>query len=292
MKWLFFKLAFLYPRIYAFFCYYRKKGQRREFEEKVRLFFNETDPAKIKRVVRGIFELRGGRKIQRYVIPRIDSCFVKSFVKIDRLDLLDRALEERRGVVLISGHIGNPHIGFNILRMLGYGITIVKGGSPRAQRFPKWRYFDPYEYTIFTHDTFLGKPSKERILEVLRSGGMMYNVVDGMVGSRRVDVPFLGRTMSLPTGMLHIAYQVRAVVLPFIHLYQRGRIRLIFHEPIDGSWSQGVGDVKRIVAEMARLLESYFRSYPEECMGLYGYTVLDHFYRSHKKEDGPPESEQ
>ena len=40
MKWLIFKVVFIYPRIYSFFHYYRKKESRKEFEDKAALFYS------------------------------------------------------------------------------------------------------------------------------------------------------------------------------------------------------------------------------------------------------------
>ena len=284
MKSLFFRLAFLYPRLYAFFAYHRKKAQRLEFEEKVRLFFDETDPRRVKRIVHGIFEVRGGRKMQRYVIPRIDKKCVERFVTIEGLPHLDQALKEERGVLLMAGHIGNPHIGFNVLRVLGYGVTIVKGGRPRKHRWSWLRYADPDEYTIFTHDTSLSRSSRDRILEKLQSGGIMYYSADATIGKRKIEIPFLGHVMRFPTGTLHLASEAKAIVLPFMHLFRRGKIRLVFSERLDRGWIDGEAGVDRILNDYILFLESYVRQYPEEYMGMYGQTVLNECYFSLKRQ--------
>ncbi len=283
MKWFFFKLAFLYPRVYAFFCYYRKTEHRREYEEKIKLFYNkDMDQKGIRRIVRGIFELRGLRKTQRYLIPLMDNRFIQQFVTIEGLDILDRALTKKKGVILMAAHIGNFHIGFNILRALGYEINFFKGGNPKKTGFKKFRYIDPVEYTIFAHNAPLSNAAKERILEILRSGRIIYYTGDAEGGRKKAEVSFLGRTINFPTGMLHFALQATAIVVPFIHLHRRGKIKLIFKEPIDGDWKQGEKDYKRIIGEFAKLLESYILAYPEEYMGIYGPTVLSNYYRSSK----------
>ncbi len=285
MKLLLFKLAFLYPRIYAFFCYYRKKAHKREYEEKVNLFYSNTamDPKVIRRIVKGIFELRGARKIQRYLIPLMDNRFMRRFVTIEGLDILERALTRRRGIILMSAHIGNFHIGFNILRALGYEINFFKGGNPKKQRSRKLRYVDPTEYTILTRNAPLSNTAKNRILEILRSGRIIHYTADAEGGRRKVGVSMLGRRMHFSTGMLHFALQADAAVLPFFHLYRRGKIKLIFKEPIDDDWRQGEKDYQRIMEEFAKLLESYILAYPEEYMGIYGPTVLNYYYRSSKE---------
>jgi lauroyl/myristoyl acyltransferase len=152
-------------------------------------------------------------------------------VTIEGLSLLDHALQQGRGILMIAGHIGNPHIGLNIVRVLGYDLTIIKGGRTKIPRFPKIRYSDPLEYTIFTEDASLSKTAKERALEILRSPGrILYYSGDAMEGKRKVEVPFLGRRMAFATGTLHLARQTNAIILPFIHLYRHGKIELIFKD--------------------------------------------------------------
>jgi lauroyl/myristoyl acyltransferase len=283
LKEIFYKIAFLYPRLYAFFCYYRKKEQRREFEEKVRLFCPESQaPDRIQRIVRGIFELRGSRKLQRYLIPQMGDQFIKVFVTTEGLEYLDQALKEGRGILLMAPHIGNPHIGICVLRLMGYEITIIKGGKPRKPKFPKIRYSDPHAYTVFTEDTSLSKTSKERIFDILKSGRILYYSGDASLGKRNVEVSFLGKPMLFPTGTLHLAREANAIVFPFIHLYRRGKIQLILKERMDEGWIHGEGGYRRIIEAFATLLESYIHKYPEEYMGFYGDTVVNHYYRSHR----------
>jgi len=290
VKRLFFKLAFLYPRIYAFFCYYRKKEQRAEFEEKVKLFFDpKADPKKIKSTVRGIFEIRGSRKMQRYLLPRIDKTFVRQFVTIEGIHHLDQALQQGRGILMIAGHIGNPHIGFNILRALGYDLTIIKGGKTKIPRFPKFRYSDPLEFTIFTEATSFSKPARERALEILRSPGrILYYSGDAIEGKRKVEIPFLGHTMQFATGTLYFAAQANAIVLPIIHLYRHGKIYVGLSQPLDCHWENGPDDCKRILEDFSKLLEKYIIPHPEEYMGMYGHTVLNDCYKAYKRKPVEP----
>jgi KDO2-lipid IV(A) lauroyltransferase len=282
MKWLFFKLAFFYPRIYAFFCNLRKKDHKREYEEKVKLFYStDSDPKKTRKIVRGIFEMRGSRKVERYIIPFLDQHFIRWFVTVEGLDILDHALTTKKGVILMSAHMGNFYFGFTILRKLGYEITLLRGGSPKKTRSTKFRYVDPPEHTIFTHNTPLADAAKERISAILGSGGIIYYTPDSVGGRKKVEVSLLGKTMDFPTGVLFFASQTNAVILPFIHLYWRGNIRLIIHKPIDGDWKDGE-NYQRIMQEFAKILESYILVYPEQYMGIYGPNVLNSYYRSYK----------
>lgn len=281
MKWILFKLAFFYPRIYAILSYHRKREKRKEFEDKVLFFYpKENHPRRVKEIVRGIFELRGVRKVMRYLIPLMDDHYINRFVKVEGLRYLDQALKEKRGVLLMAGHIGIPHLAFNALRVMGYDIILLSGVTPKTPRHPKIRYYDTPDRTIFTNDLSLSEIYKKRILETLRSGKIIYYDGDAGEGRKKEKVFFLGREMDFPTGMIYFARQAKAAIIPFIHLYKKGEIRLIFKEPIDHDWAEGEQAYKQIVAEFAKILESYILKYPEQYMGIYGPTVMEHYYKS------------
>ena len=251
------------------------------------IFFyrKEKDPRGVKKIVKGVFELRGVRKVMRYLIPRMDTSYIKRFVKAEGLHHLDEILKEGRGVVLIAGHIGIPHLSFNALRVMGYDLILLSGVTPKDPRHPKIRYYDTQDNTIFVHDPALSETYKKRILETLQGGKLIYYDGDAGGGQTKEQVSFLGREMGFPTGMVHLAHQAKAAIIPFIHLYQRGKVTLIIKEPIDGHWRNGERDYKRIMAEFAKLLESYILTYPEQYMGIYGPTVLAYYYRDQVKDE-------
>jgi len=282
LKSLFLKLAFLYARIYGFLSYHRKKERREEIAGKLAFFLGgQWNPGRRQKAVLHIFELRGARKIQRYVIPWMDAGFIREFVEVDGLDHVDRVLRSRRGIVLMTAHFGNPHMGFNALRAMGYDLAVIKGGLPREFKRRRFRYIDGIQNTIFVGDPSHAQQYKERILETLRSGKIITHYGDAKEGRLKEKVLFFGREMAFPTGMIHLAHQSDAAVIPFIHLYRRGRITLIFKEPIDRGWKDGEEEYRRIVSEFAKTLETYILRYPEQYLGIYGPTVLSEYFRVH-----------
>ena len=291
MKCLFFKLAFIYCRFYGYFCYWRKKGRRKEMEEKFRFFLQERiSPERLQEVVRHIFELRGTRKVMGYLIPLLDAHVIKKFFKIEGLDHLDRALKQGRGVVLMAGHWGSAHLAFCALRVLGYDLTLVKGGTPKDERRRPYRYSETSDDTIFIYDSALAASYKARILDTLRQGRIIEYYADTREGRIKEKALFLGREIDFPTGMIHLAHQTRGALIPFVHLYHRGTITMIFNPSIDHGWEKEESEYGRIVADYARLLEIYFVSSPEQYMGMYGPTVLAEYFQVHGQRTLPEEA--
>lgn len=282
MKLFLLRPAFLYPRIYAFFCYYRKKERRKEIEEILHFCNENWDRERIKAIAMGIFERRGLKKLNRRMIPLFDTHFIERFARVEGLDHLHQALEEGRGVVLMSGHFGNPHLSINALRVMGYDVRVLKGGKLRRAKASRFKYYETWENTVFLHDPSLSNADKKRrILDILRSGGILYQMADAAEGRKKEFASFLGKEMGFSTGLIHLVHQAKAALVPLFHFYEKGRLRLIFEERIDDHWKDGERAYGRIVGRYAKLLESHVLTHPEQYIGIYGPTVLKDYYRSH-----------
>lgn len=283
MKWLLLRPAFLYPRVYAFFCYYRKKRRRKEIEEALLLCNRGWDREKIKAITLGIFERRGLKKLNRRLIPLFDGPFIEEFTRTEGFHHLDHALKEGKGVVLMAGHFGNPHLSINAMRVMGYNVKVLKGGRLRKARSSRFEYYESWENTFFLHDPSVSDADKKkRVLDFLQSNGILYQMADAAEGRRKEYVAFLGREMGFPTGLIHLARQAKAALIPLLHYYEKGRLRLILKERIDDHWEGGEEGYKKIVADYAKLLESSILSHPEQYIGVYGPTVLNEYYRSQR----------
>jgi lauroyl/myristoyl acyltransferase len=292
LKWLVFKLAFFCAKGYGYFCYYRKRRRRKEIEDKFTFFLGERfNLLNRQKVVRHIFELRGTRKVMHYLIPLLDKRMIERFFKLEGVHHLNLVLKGGRGVVLMAGHLGNPHLAFCGLRSMGYPLILIKGGSPRQVKPSKLRYRETLEDTIFIHDRELAADYKERILETLRSGKIIHYYGDTSVGRKREKVPFLGREMDFATGMVRLAHKAKAAIIPCIHLYHQGKITIILKGSIEHDWEKGEGEYKRIISEFARLLETHILEAPEQYMGVYGPTVMSEYFHSQANERKPSQGE-
>jgi lauroyl/myristoyl acyltransferase len=218
----------------------------------------------------------------------MDKKFVNKFVDIEGLHYLDQALKSGKGIILMTGHLGIPHLGFVVLRVLGYNVTVLKGGgAPRGSKHSKYKYYDTEDKTIFLHDPSPSKTYKKRILDTLQSGGTIHHSADAAEGKSTEEITCLGVKMKFPTGILYYAHQAEAVIVPFFPFYRRGKISIVFKEPIDNHWAQGKAEYNAILTKYAKILEYYILKYPEQYLGIYGPTVLSHYYRDHHKEPLP-----
>lgn len=229
-----------------------------------------TSPAEIDTLTRRFFEYQRLRSVLLAVAPRLDSEESARLLRIEGLDHLDAALERERGVVLLGSHL-NSLVMFNAIVMLrarGYDVVVAlpEPGDPWApstlgrmlnRRLGTKPMFD---LTGAFHAQFNIRP----IVRQLASNAIIVQPGDGLHSVRFVDVDFLGRQVSFPTGMAGVAQLTGAVIVP---AFQVGappdRLRLVLEEPQTVERGENAEQALRdAVADYAKRLEHHVLENP------------------------------
>ena len=177
-----------------------------------------------------------------------------------------------KGVLLLTGHLGNWEIGGLMLAQVRQPIHVVLvpdrfSGVERVRKNMHARAGVteiPVDRTIAS------------TLSVLRA--LKDNAVVAMQGDRDFDntgvaVPFFGREAYFPRGPLRVAMATGAVVLPsFIVRVPDGRYRAIIEEPlvIDNEGSRDEA-LRRNLSRYVEVLERYVRQYPDQWYCFYPF---------------------
>lgn len=187
-----------------------------------------------------------------------------SSVAVQGEEHLRRALEQGRGVIALSAHLGNFTMIGARLAAAGYPFSVVVK-QPKDQRFA--RLIDHYRAMVGIQ-TISAKPRREaarQILKVLRRNGVILVIADEFK-SGGVEVEFLGRTAPAPRGPATLALRTGAAVLPtFLTRDHEDRLTLRIGEEIG---LIKTGDLQQDVAANASLfashLEAMVRRYPDQ----------------------------
>ena len=140
---------------------------------------------------------------------RLGSEFVKKHVLMEGMEGVAKAVEEGKGVILVTGHIGNWELGSLILSELGYRVTSVA-------------LFEKNERV----SRLLNRHRAQRGVEILPAGGFLrgcYRALrDGrivaLLGDRDVtgggiEVDFFGQPVSLPQGPARLSVRTGAPII-------------------------------------------------------------------------------
>jgi predicted LPLAT superfamily acyltransferase len=192
-------------------------------------------------------------------------------VAIEGLPLVDRAMREGRGCVLLGSHLGSFDLMMLAHRAMdGRPVSVMMRLDPRA-RLRRIAGIDETGPNLIQ----LGRPdSYLRAHDALGRGeivGILADRVDG--AGACLAAPFLGRSAAMPVAPHVLAARGEAAVLMCFGLYEGGnryRIEFVEFGPALARSSRGDA-LQPAVARYATLLEQYARRYPLNWFNFYPY---------------------
>ena len=193
---------------------------------------------------------------------KLDEQFIKDNVNIKNIEVLDRVLQEGKGAILVTAHIGNWELGGMVLSLLGYplvGIALPHKERPVNDLFNHQR--ERQGITIIQTSSAI-----RRSLEVLRENKVIALVADRDFSNNGLEIEFLNRKALLPKGP--VVLMVRE---------DDDRFTLVFYEPIypNGPVSGEIdpliilGTIKKYI----NLIEDKIKQYPTQWLMFRKYWI-------------------
>ena len=243
---------------------YKPFGIRRAVvERQVAAAFPGLAGSEVARIARASYASLGRTTIETALLPTYSREQVLDLVEeVTRWDLVERALEQGRGVMFVTGHLGNWELGGSYVAARGVPLEAVA----RRMENPLFdRYLTETRRRIgmtVIHDA----DAVRRVPRALREQhGVAFLVDQGAVGLASTWVPFFGRYAKTPRGPAVFALRLRAPLLFACALRQpSGRFVLHFEEVKVEQTGTLDADVDRIVASYTSTLERWVRRAPEQ----------------------------
>ena len=191
-------------------------------------------------------------------------------VDLHGAELVAKALERRKGLLLLGSHLGS----FEIVRAIGvtqpWLVVNVVMHEANAGKIMAWLR----EVAPDRAPNVIAPGRAETMLRI--RDALARNEVVAMLGDRPIGrspthaVPFLGAKAEFPTGPLRIARALDVPVLTFFGLCRGPRRYELRFEPLDIA-GDARGAIERQVEAYAARLESYARSAPYNWFNFYPY---------------------
>lgn len=240
---------------------------RRLTLEHLEMALPELDRDGRERVVRGMFRSLARSVVEVLLLDDV-AARLTSFVEAEGLEVMDEALSHGRGVIAITGHIGNWELLAAFFGLRGYPVTViatpVKGARLNAENIAVRR-------GVSVETVMRDGPGASReILRTLKRGRILAILMDQDTRGQGVVVPFFGRSARTPVGPALLALRTGArVVGVFIHRLPDGRHRVVVR-PADLPAPPGDDRHARdrwlvdATARLTSLIEGEVRARPEE----------------------------
>jgi Kdo2-lipid IVA lauroyltransferase/acyltransferase len=243
---------------------YRPLGIRRAVvERQVAAAFPGLTEPEVTRIARASYASLGRTTIETALLPTYSREQVLELVeRTEGWDLVENALAQGRGLMVVAGHLGNWELGGSYTAARGVPLEVVT----RRMENP---LFDAYLTETRRRIGMTVIPDADAVRRVPRAmredHAIAFLVDQGAVGLASTWVPFFGRYAKTPRGPAVFALRLKTPLL-FACALRQPNGRFVLHvEPVPVETTGTLdADVDRIVASYTSTLERWVRRAPEQ----------------------------
>lgn len=197
--------------------------------------------------------------------------FERFELTIENQHLVDEALQQGRGCVLLGSHLGSFDLMMLAMREMDpRSLSILMHVDPQARARRIAGVDDVSGLDVIP----LGTPNSFlRAFDVLQGGGIVAILADRVDGSASLPTTFLGRQVEMSIAPHVLAARSAAPTLVCFGLYEGGnRYRIVFLDDYEVASERARGsDFQPVVNRYTRVLEDYTRNYPQNWFNFYPF---------------------
>lgn len=219
------------------------------------------DP-RLAKTARQVFVNAGKNVADLMLMPRLNRSNIDRLVRIKGGHHMERALAQGRGLIAITGHIGNWELLAASMAIRGYPVNAVTRQvyDPRLDRI-----LNDLRKNANVRGISRDAEVKEMI-RVLRRGEVLGVLMDQDTKVRGVFVPFFGRTAHTPAGPVVLAMKTGAPIVPMAIHRQPDETYLITVAPpvVLVRTENRERDIQTNTAACTAALERFIRMHPAQ----------------------------
>lgn len=243
---------------------YKPFGIRRGVvERQIAAAFPDLTENEVQSLARRSYDSLGRTSIETATLPGSSVQEIRDrFEAVEGWHYVEEALQQQRGIILVTGHLGNWELGGAYFAARGVPIDVVARGMANPV-FEK--YVNDTRHQIgmeVIHD----RDAVRRTPRSLRDNRAVAFVADhDALGLASTFVPFFGRPAKTPRGPAVFALRFDAPVL-FVAIVRATSGKYNMHiEPVNvARTGNREADIDAIVLAFTQLLEQYVRRFPSQ----------------------------
>ena len=243
---------------------YKPLGVRRKVvERQIAAAFPGLDETEVLRIARESYAHLGRTTIETALLGTLPSNAVLGlFEGADNWACVERAMAAGKGLIFVTGHLGNWELGGAYLAARGVGLDVVV----RNQENPLFDAYLNRTRERIGMTVVRDSEAVKRTPRSLKAGRAIAFLSDqGVLGLASTFVPFFGRPAKTPRGPAVFALRLKVPVVFGTALRQpSGRYRISFEPVTVQDTGNRERDVDAVVAEYTKTLERWVRKAPEQ----------------------------
>ena len=260
------RLSLTFPRS---FCYYIASlladlkfifspRDRKEITYNLRPLIKKKS---LRREVRQVFRNFALYLVDFFRFSQLDRRFIDRYVEIKGREHLLKAKNKKKGVIILTAHLGNYELGGAVASLIGYKIYAI--ALPHKDK--RINSFFNYQRNLCGVKVVSTGVSIKKCIQLLRNNEMVAFLGDKDFTSKGMKVELCGKEAFLPRGPAYFSLKTGACILPSFFIRENQRYyRLIFEQPIFPTGERGAKEEQEIIEEYKKVLEKYILKYPTQ----------------------------
>ena len=268
-----FKLIYVFGNLNGFFACGLLRAKRKIMKkELLNIFKGDIALTDVRKILMKSFTMISKEKIEVLLFPRLNQKMIRRICLYDGLEILDKALKENKGAILLTAHFGNNRFIMPALGFLGYEVNQI-GAPPTV-----WKELEnnvspmkaralelelKSERSLPARFIYYDKFMREAF-QCLSRNEVLVIAADSVGKGKKIAVDFLHRTAHFSPGPFNLARKTGASILPVFVIRNHDNTQTIkFEKSLSLSNSKDIQkDNKSNLRRFIQLLEHYVMKYP------------------------------
>jgi KDO2-lipid IV(A) lauroyltransferase len=231
-------------------------------------FGKEKGQREIKKLALTVFENVGKNVADAVRLKNMKWEKIEKITKIEGLEYFDEAYKMGKGVIALTGHIGNFELLGAYFSLKGYKLSVIGR-----------ELYDPRLDALLVKnrgsvglENIPSSASVKQVIKALRSGRTLGVLADQDSSKvRGVFVNFFERPARTPVGPALLAYKIQSPIVPMAIIREKDdKYRILVKKPIELAFSgDKEKDIIETTQEYTKVLESIIREYPSQWLWMH-----------------------
>lgn len=230
--------------------------------ENLKAIFPQKPEREIRRIRIGMFRNFAKYLVDFFRFEKIDKAYIEKKIRIENMHYFDTALSKRKGVIVLTAHLGNWELGGIVIALLGYPFwaVVLPHKDKRVDNF-----FNFQRQRKGVGVIPLGKAVRTS-LGLLKDNKLLALVGDRDFTEKGVVLDFFGKPALFPIGPAAFSLKTGALIVPgFMIRNSDDTFTLRIEKPIEYGPNGNKEDaIKEIISRYKIIFEDYISNYPDQ----------------------------
>lgn len=236
-------------------------AQRKKALNNLRIAFGkEKSTDELRGIAKGVFRNLGENLFETLNASKLTPRNIDRYVRIKGLEIVDKALSQKRGFIVLSAHFGNWELLAGYFGLKGYPVNVLA----RRLRYEKYDDWINSLRKKMGVNVVMRDESAKTILKLLKEGQSIAILADQDISSLDgIFVDFFGHPAYTPTAPVILALTTAVPIIPMFIVRERDGHTIYVEEPLELEITGNRDtDIKVNTEKWSKVIESYIRKYP------------------------------